>query len=46
MMQVIYENGPIKALFTVYKDFINYLSGVYQYVTDSSLGRHDIRIIG
>ena len=37
MMQEIYENGPVKASFTVYKDFINYLSGVYQHVADLSL---------
>ena len=38
IMQEIYENGPVEASFTVYNDFTNYQSGVYQHVTGSTLG--------
>ena len=46
MMKEIYENGPIEAAFTVYEDFGNYESGIYQHVTGPSLGGHAIKIIG
>jgi hypothetical protein len=37
MMQEIYENGPVKGSFTLYKAFLNYLSGIYQHVAGLSL---------
>ena len=46
IMKEIYENGPVEGTFTVYEDFANYKSGVYQHVTGSSLGGHAIKIIG
>ena len=46
IMQDIYENGPVEASFTVYEDFVTYSSGVYQHVTGSALGGHDVKIIG
>ena len=42
----IMKNGPVEAAFTVYADFVNYKSGVYQHVTGGVLGGHAIRILG
>merc|ERR1719259_1300235 len=39
-------NGPTEGAFTVYSDFPNYKSGVYQHVAGSALGGHAIRILG
>ena len=46
IMLDIYENGPVEASFTVYEDFLTYSSGIYQHVTGSVLGGHDVKIIG
>jgi cathepsin B len=46
IMKEIYENGPVVGTFSVYEDFANYKSGVYQHVTGSYLGGHAIKIIG
>ena len=40
------KNGPVEAAFTVYADFPNYKSGVYQHVSGTALGGHAIRILG
>merc|ERR1712126_174102 len=40
------NNGPVEAAFTVFEDFPNYKSGVYQHVTGGPLGGHAIRILG
>jgi len=45
-MQEIFDHGPVEAAFSVYEDFINYKSGVYQHVKGSYLGGHAIKIIG
>jgi cathepsin B len=45
-MKEIYEKGPISGAFTVYEDFADYSSGVYQHVTGEYLGGHAIKIIG
>jgi len=39
-------NGPAEAAFTVFEDFPNYKSGVYQHVTGKPLGGHAIRLLG
>merc|ERR1712098_461462 len=39
-------NGPAEGAFTVFEDFPNYKSGVYQHVTGKPLGGHAIRILG
>lgn len=39
-------NGPVEAAFTVYSDFPNYKSGVYQHTSGGALGGHAIRILG
>jgi len=40
------NNGPVEAAFTVFEDFPNYKSGVYQHVSGKPLGGHAIRILG
>ncbi|CAD5207339.1 unnamed protein product [Bursaphelenchus okinawaensis] len=42
----IYNNGPVEAGFTVFEDFINYKSGVYQHKAGKMLGGHAVKIIG
>lgn len=42
----IMKNGPVEAAFTVYSDFPNYKSGVYQHTTGGALGGHAIKILG
>merc|ERR1712055_195106 len=39
-------NGPAEGAFTVFEDFPNYKSGVYQHVAGKPLGGHAIRILG
>ena len=46
MKKEIYENGSVEGTFSVYEDFADYSSGVYQHVTGSYLGGHAIKIIG
>ncbi|CAH0382263.1 unnamed protein product [Bemisia tabaci] len=38
--------GPVTFSFTVYADFRNYKSGVYQNTTSRTLGRHAVRALG
>jgi len=42
----ISTNGPVQAAFTVYSDFPNYKSGVYQHTSGQALGGHAVRILG
>jgi len=44
--QEIFTNGPVEACFSVYSDFLNYKTGVYQYTSGDFLGGHCIKIIG
>jgi len=46
IMKEIYTNGPVEAAFTVFSDFPNYKSGVYQHTTGDMLGGHAIKILG
>jgi len=39
-------NGPAEAAFTVFEDFPNYKSGVYQHVSGGALGGHAVRLLG
>ena len=39
-------NGPAEAAFTVFEDFPNYKSGVYQHTSGKPLGGHAIRLLG
>jgi len=42
----IMTNGPVEAAFTVYADFMNYKTGVYQHTTGNVLGGHAIKLVG
>ena len=47
--KAIYQNGPLEAAFTVFEDFEQYTSGVYQMHPETSgkvLGGHAVRIVG
>lgn len=46
IMTEIYQHGSVEGAFSVYEDFPNYKSGVYQHVTGHELGGHAIKIIG
>lgn len=42
----IMQHGSVEAGFTVYSDFVQYESGVYQRTSNSQLGGHAVRLIG
>jgi cathepsin B len=42
----IMTGGPIATAFTVYADFEDYVGGVYQHVSGSSVGGHAVRFVG
>lgn len=42
----ISANGPVEAVFTVYGDFLNYKSGVYQHTHGLPKGAHAIKVLG
>jgi len=46
IMTEIYNNGSVEVSFSVYEDFLNYKSGVYQHVKGSMLGGHAVKAIG
>eukprot|EP00088_Acartia_fossae_P034356 TRINITY_DN3527_c0_g1_i4.p1 TRINITY_DN3527_c0_g1~~TRINITY_DN3527_c0_g1_i4.p1 ORF type:complete len:267 (+),score=54.65 TRINITY_DN3527_c0_g1_i4:2-802(+) len=46
IQQELINNGPVEAAFTVFEDFPNYKTGVYQHVSGKPLGGHAIRILG
>ncbi|XP_061901995.1 phospholipase ABHD3-like [Entelurus aequoreus] len=46
IMTEIYKNGPVEAAFSVYADFLQYKTGVYQHVTGEMLGGHAIKLLG
>jgi len=42
----VMKNGPIAVSFTVYEDFVNYRSGVYEHLYGKQLGGHAVRLLG
>jgi len=38
--------GAVEVGFTVYEDFVNYKSGIYQYTEGRALGGHAVKIVG
>lgn len=46
MQQELFSNGPIVSAFTVYEDFYNYVSGVYQHKYGAAVGGHAVKIVG
>ena len=45
-MHAIATGGPVETAFTVYADFEDYVSGVYQPNTTDVIGGHAVRIVG
>lgn len=39
-------DGPVETAFTVYQDFENYVSGIYQQTSNTVLGGHAVKITG
>lgn len=46
IQQDVMTNGPVEAAFYVYRDFMQYTSGVYQHTSGAFLGGHAVKIIG
>jgi len=46
IMTEIYTKGSVEVAFSVYEDFLNYKSGIYQHVTGGILGGHAVKMIG
>lgn len=46
IMSEIMTHGSVEVAFSVYEDFLNYKSGIYQHVKGHSLGGHAIKMIG
>ncbi|ESO83137.1 hypothetical protein LOTGIDRAFT_197490 [Lottia gigantea] len=46
VMAELVNNGPVEAAYTVYADFLNYKSGVYQHTSGAALGGHAVKILG
>jgi cathepsin B len=46
VMDEVANNGPLYFRFTVYADFMNYKSGIYQHKTGSSQGGHAVTLVG
>ena len=46
IMQLMYEAGPVEAVFLVSADFEQYSSGIYHHVTGAGLGFHAVKIVG
>ncbi|CAL1543735.1 unnamed protein product [Lymnaea stagnalis] len=46
IMQELVQNGPVEAAFTVYSDFLQYKTGVYQHTSGSALGGHAVKLMG
>lgn len=46
MMQDIVDNGPLTATYSVYENFYNYASGVYEYYYGAYTGDHAVLVVG
>eukprot|EP00933_Yihiella_yeosuensis_P027997 TRINITY_DN2180_c0_g1_i1.p1 TRINITY_DN2180_c0_g1~~TRINITY_DN2180_c0_g1_i1.p1 ORF type:complete len:363 (+),score=96.94 TRINITY_DN2180_c0_g1_i1:79-1167(+) len=44
--QAIMAGGPVETAFTVFKDFSNYVGGIYHHVDGEEEGGHAVRIVG
>ena len=44
--ELLLADGPIHTGFTVYQDFMQYKSGIYQHISGGSLGGHAVTILG
>lgn len=46
IQQMVMAGGPVETAFTVYSDFENYGSGVYQHTVGKQAGGHAVKIVG
>jgi cathepsin B len=46
IQHMIFAGGPVETAFTVYSDFENYASGVYQHITGKKAGGHAVKLVG
>jgi cathepsin B len=46
IQEMIMAGGPVETAFTVYTDFEDYTSGVYQHVTGGMAGGHAVKMVG
>lgn len=46
IQNAIMSDGPVEVAFTVYQDFENYVSGVYQPKSHTVLGGHAVKLVG
>lgn len=46
IQRMIMNGGPVETAFTVYSDFENYQSGVYQHVSGGMAGGHAVKMVG
>lgn len=46
IQQAIVEGGPVEVAFTVYSDFENYASGIYQHKSGGQVGGHAVKMVG
>jgi cathepsin B len=46
IQEEVMSNGPIEVAFYVYRDFMNYKSGVYHHTSGSFLGGHAVKLNG
>lgn len=46
IQQMIMAGGPVETAFTVYTDFEDYESGIYQHVTGDRAGGHAVKMVG
>merc|ERR1712048_1166317 len=46
IQQDMLQYGSVSVAFTVYSDFMAYLSGVYHHVTGKNMGGHAVKLIG
>jgi cathepsin B len=40
------KNGPMMVGLTVFEDFLNYDSGIYEYTTGGIVGGHAMKLVG
>jgi len=45
-MTELFQHGSVEVSFSVFEDFLNYKTGVYQHVDGKMLGGHAVKMIG
>jgi hypothetical protein len=44
--EAVSKTGPVPCIMEIYDDFFYYRSGIYNYVSGNSLGRHAVTVVG